>query len=138
MENLSKDIKYALRMLRRNPGFASVAIFILALGIGTMTSLFSFLNGILLRPLPYEHSENLVRAYGIWENGNREGVSSPDFWDYRHLNTVFESTAAATKYTPYYSLTGFVHPEQLVGRGVSSGYLYTLGVRRTPPIVSCA
>lgn len=129
MENVLKDIRYTFRILGRAPRFAVVAILTLALGIGAITTIFSLVSKVLLEPLPYKKSDRLVRVFGAWDKGEKEGISPNDFWDYRDQNQVFESTAAATTFTPFYTLTGLSHPVQLVGRRVTSNYLHTLGLR---------
>jgi putative ABC transport system permease protein len=129
MENALRDVRYAFRVLGKAPRFATVAILTLALGVGAITTIFSLVNKVLLEPLPYRQSNRLVRMFGAWDKGQKEGVSPNDFWDYRDQNKVFESTAAATTFTPFYTLTGVAHPVQLVGRKVTSNYLHTLGLK---------
>ena len=129
MENALRDLVYAVRILVKAPRFAAVAILTLALGIGSITTIFSLVSKILLEPLPYRQSDRLVRVFGAWDKGDKEGVSPNDFWDYREQNRVFESGAAATIFTPFYNLTGVGQPVQLVGRRVTSNYLHTLGLK---------
>src|SRR6184192_3129557 len=101
MENALRDLVYAVRILVKAPRFAAVAILTLALGIGSITTIFSLVSKILLEPLPYRQSDRLVRVFGAWDKGDKEGVSPNDFWDYREQNRVFESGAAATIFTPF-------------------------------------
>ncbi|MCZ6915693.1 MAG: ABC transporter permease, partial [Gemmatimonadetes bacterium] len=89
------DLLFAARGLRKNPGFAAVAIATLAIGIGTNTAMFSVVRSVLLVPLPFENAGDLVR---IWERRPAQGrernvVSYPDFIDWRNQNTVFEAMA---------------------------------------------
>ncbi len=91
METLWNDLRYGWRMLRRNPGFAAVAVFTLALGIGANAAIFSIVNGVLLRPLPFPESDRIVN---VWESdANRNvihGTASPaEFLDWRDMNHVF-------------------------------------------------
>ena len=69
MENLLQDLKFSLRTLRKNPGFAAIAILTLALGIGANSAIFSLIDGIILRPLPYPHAEQLVSVTGTYPRG---------------------------------------------------------------------
>ena len=90
------DLLFALRALRKKPGFALVAVLTLALGIGANTAIFSVVNGVLLRPLPYPEPERLV---AIWQNDLAHGVlkntvSVPNFLDWKAENGVFEAVAA--------------------------------------------
>jgi len=89
------DLKFAFRQLLKNPGFTVVAVLTLALGIGANTAIFSFVNAILLRPLPYKEPERLVM---VWENnfGNGSPISSvgpPMLGEWRRHSTVFEGLA---------------------------------------------
>jgi len=91
-----QDARFAIRTFRKQPGFTVSVLAILALGIGSATSIFSIVNGVLLTALPYRAPEKLVRVFGVWEHGSREGISPPDFMDFRQRNTSFESMAGAS------------------------------------------
>ncbi|HXG64194.1 MAG TPA: ABC transporter permease [Blastocatellia bacterium] len=96
METLSQDLRYGVRMLLKNPGFTAAALLALTLGIGANTAIFSVVNAVLLRPLPFEESERLVL---VWEKrmalGRVRNVASfPDYYDWKAQNTVFEDMAA--------------------------------------------
>jgi putative ABC transport system permease protein len=130
MRTLWRDLRYGVRMLLRRPGFTTVAVLTLALGIGANTTIFSFVNGILLRPLPYAEPERLAL---IEENALKRGVTSmgvsfPNFLDWRERNQVFEDVA--TYQTGNFSLTGAGEPEQFRGARISAGLLEIL---RVPP-----
>ncbi len=107
LENLFQDVRFALRMLIKNPGFTAVAVLTLALGIGANTAMFSVIEAVLLRPLPYSNATQLVRVASTWE---RDGVttayssSAPDFFDWRDQNRSFSSMFAY--YIGDYALTG--------------------------------
>src|SRR5271163_273793 len=97
MGTLWQDLRYGARTLRRNPGFAVVAILTLAIGIGANVVIFSFVNGILLKPLPFPDSRRVVT---IWEtdanrNINRGMASAAEFLDWRDMNHVFQELSAS-------------------------------------------
>lgn len=130
-ENAMKDLRYAVRALRRNPGFTTVAILTLALGIGANTALFSVVNGVLLRPLPYAEPERLVSIRNTWE-GNDDllaaiaSISPAEYFDYRDRLKAFESFGVYT--TAIYSLTGDGEPERLSAAAMTSDVFRVLGV----------
>jgi predicted permease len=129
LETLRQDIRFGIRTFRRRPGFTFCVLAILAAGVGSTTVVFSIVNGVLLTALPYRTPENLVRIFGTWERGSREGVSPPDFVDYRERNTSFESVAAASNSTPLLNLKAVGDPEQVRSRNVTAGFFSTLGIQ---------
>src|SRR5438094_4246094 len=91
------DLKFAVRQLLKNSGFTAVAVLTLALGIGANTAIFSVINGVLLKPLPYPEPERLVT---LWERSPQRGVeqervSGPNYLDWREQNTVLSELAAS-------------------------------------------
>src|SRR5688572_12623073 len=94
IESLRQDFRYGARMLFKKPGFAFIAIATLALGIGANTAIFSVVNAVLLRPLPYGEPERLVWGWGNFPLSNRAAVSPPDFLDYRNQNQVCSQLSA--------------------------------------------
>ena len=129
MDSLLQDIRYATRTLLRSPGFALVVALTLALGIGANTAIFSVVNGILLRPLPYRDPERLVavwldhRALGREEP---EWFAPPDFFDWREQNRTFEGMAAMQGWGA--ALTGSGEPVRALGWAVSHDFFRVLGV----------
>ena len=129
IENTVRDVTYSLRVLLKSYGFTIVVILTLALGIGANTAIFSFANGILLRPLPYPQSDHLVV---LDETALKRGVDSmsvsyPNFLDWREQNTVFEDIA--TYYgTSRFSLTGEGEPLQIRGTRINQGLFEILRV----------
>lgn len=122
------DLRYALRMQLKNPGFTIVAIIALALGIGANTAIFSVVNTVLLRPLPYKDPERLVM---VWEDASKSGYprdtpAAANFVDWRDQNQVFEGMAAIADES--FNLTGAGDPERLEGRTVSANLFPLLGV----------
>jgi predicted permease len=128
LEQLQQDIRLGLRQLRKNPGFAAVAILTLALGIGANTAIFSVINSVLLRPLPYHDPENLVM---VWESNSQHinshnTVSPPNFLDWQSRNTVFSSMSFI--FDERDNLTGNGDPEEIVVQNVSTNFFSLLGV----------
>src|SRR5689334_4175558 len=128
MSTLLQDLRYGARMLWKKPGFTVVAIVTLALGIGANTTIFSFVNGILLRSLPYPQPDRLVV---LDETALKRGIPSmdvsyPNFLDWREQNRVFEDIAAYDGSSR--ALTGVGEPEQLRGAAVSHGLFEILRV----------
>ncbi|MGA3323126.1 MAG: ABC transporter permease [Terriglobia bacterium] len=123
MNTLFQDLKYGLRMLAKNPGFTTVAILTLALGIGANTAIFSVVNGVLLRALPYKDAGRLVfvAATNRSENINSDVTSYPDFADWRAQNHVFSGLAAYRSQA--YDLFGGGQPEQIRGVRVTEDLL---------------
>jgi len=124
------DLRFALRMLRKNPGFTAVAVLTLALGIGANTAIFSIVNTVLLRPLPYKDADRLVVA---WEQNPERGwyqnpISAANFLDWKKQNHVFTQMAAADLVGSF-NLTGTDRPEEIAGQQVTSNLFSLLGVR---------
>ncbi len=122
------DLRYAIRLQRKNPGFTIVAVIALALGIGANTAIFSVVNTVLLRPLPYKDPERLVM---VWEEATKAGYpqdtpAAANFVDWRDQNQVFEGMAAMD--VTSFNLTGSGDPERLEGRRVSTNFFPLLGV----------
>ena len=124
---MSEDIRYALRMLRKNPGFTLVALVTLALGIGANTAIFSVVNGVVLQPLDYAEPERIVRVQTSWAGEPDAGISPAEYYDYRDRVEVFSSLGVYAFSFP--SITGGDRPERLRGAFVSSGLLPALGAQ---------
>lgn len=125
LETLLQDLRYALRMLRNSPGFTTVAVLTLALGIGATTAIFSAVDPILFEPLPYPHSERIMMVWGIFQ-GARSQVT---FFNYRELlkrNHSFDALAIFEPWQP--TLLGSAEPDRLSGQSVSFGYFRALGI----------
>lgn len=127
LTNLVRDIRYGFRSLLKTPGSTFLTLVILALGIGANTATFSVVNAVLLRPLPYEKPEQLVRLSEQNPQLTPTAVSYPNFLDWREQNRVF-SQMAAFKYLSF-TVTGEGIPEQLDGQVVSSDFFSTLGIQ---------
>lgn len=128
VEEFFMDIRYGLRMLRKNPGFTAAAVIILALGIGANAALFSVVNGVLLRPLPYPHPEELVMLRESKPNFATGSISYPNFLDWQRDNTTFASMAMM-RGNRTFIVTGLGDAEQVDGTYVSSGFFEQLGVK---------
>jgi putative ABC transport system permease protein len=125
MSALRHDLKYALRTLRASPGFAAMAIVTIALAIGANTAMFSFLNGVLLRPLPYPNPERVMLVLEKRPDGGSNGISTLNYLDWAEQNTVFEFLAAQTGWNA--TLTGGDEPVRLAGGRVSVHYFDITG-----------
>jgi putative ABC transport system permease protein len=126
IETLFQDLRYSIRMLRRNPGFTFVAALTLALGIGANTAIFSVVNAVLLRPLPYHDPDRLVTASPYRRATDGYTILSPNFLNWRAQSQSFEQMAAYTTATS--DLTGGGEPERLTAGLVSAELFSTLGV----------
>jgi len=126
---LLQDLRYGMRTLRKSPGFATVAVLTLAIGIGANTAIFSFVNGVLLKPLPYGEPERIVRVLEKPPGGGRNGISTLNYLDWQKDNTVFEYMAAQTGGSV--TLTGVTEPVQLRGSRVSPHYFDIFGIQAT-------
>ncbi|MCI0485131.1 MAG: ABC transporter permease [Blastocatellia bacterium] len=126
METFLQDLRYGIRMLMKKPGFAAVAVVTLALGIGCNTAIFSVINALLLKPLPYESPERLVRISADLEARDVKdaGVSFPELFDYQERAGVFEGVAGL--YSINANLTGVSEPERIEGLFVSANYFSIL------------
>lgn len=126
MESLLHDLRFGLRMMLRSPGFTFIALLTLTLGIGANTAIFSVVNTVLLRPLPYHDPNRLVVLWESQEQVGQESPSLPDFVDWRERNQSFEQMAIARRDNA--NLTGTGEPERLLVRQVTSNFFSTLGV----------
>jgi predicted permease len=121
------DVRYGLRMLRKNPGFTLVAVLTLALGIGATTAIFSVVNGVLLRPLPYPDSDRLMILHETEPKFDVMSVAYPNFEDWRAGNRSFDQLAAF-RFSDF-NLTGSGEPERVWGRLVSASFFSILGAK---------
>ena len=130
LEQLLQDLRYGARVLRKSPGFTAVAVLTLALGIGANTTIFSLVNGILLRKPPVHDPDRVIIVSNKWAgNGgewDRLPVSAPDFLDWRTQATAFSGMVAGN--FADYTISGGTIPERVSGGRVSSNFFQTLGV----------
>jgi putative ABC transport system permease protein len=126
METLLQDIRYGLRMLTRSPGFTAISLLMLALGIGANTAMFSIVDAVLLRPLPYEHPERLVRVWQRLPDGNFNLFSTPDFNAWKAQTLAFDKFGAHV--LADFSLTGSGEAERVQGARVSAEFFPLVGI----------
>ena len=128
LETLGQNLRYALRMLRRSPGFTLVAVLTLALGIGANVAIFTVVHAVLLQPLPFPHPEQLVRVYDDIRSSNTHnvGMSVPELWDLRDHSGVFQDISVI--FPANANITGAEHPQRIEFLGTNANYFTMLGV----------
>src|SRR6266545_2640004 len=122
MQTLLQDLRYGARMLLKKPGFTLIAVLTLALGVGANTAIFSVINSLMLRPLPFREPDKLFQ---VWESNvklgyNETDASYPNFADWRDQNQVFEQIAIYSGGT--YNLAGAAEPERIEGAIVAPAF----------------
>ncbi|HKV26845.1 MAG TPA: ABC transporter permease [Candidatus Acidoferrales bacterium] len=129
MTGLLHDLRYAIRMLLKNPGFTATVVLTLALGIGANTAIFSVVDGVLLRPLPFDSPDRLVHLTGKFAMSDQAGISPPDYLDYRSANRTFEQMAVLSYEAGAANLSGNGRPEQVMNVIASWNLFDALGIR---------
>jgi putative ABC transport system permease protein len=127
VESFFQDVRFGFRMLRKSPGFTTVAVLTLALGIGVNTAIFSVVNGVLLNPLPYPEPNRLVAVDASKTNFSRGSISYPNFLDWHRMNQCF-SFFAVSRATGYL-LTGEGDPAELSAAAITSDFFPMLGIK---------
>jgi len=126
MTGFAHDVRYALRQLRKSPGFTAVTVLTLALGIGANTAIFSVVNGVLLNPLPFHNASRIVSMFEETQNFAQGSISYPNFLDWQGDNRSFEAMAAYRATDG--SITGVAQPENVRAQRVSANFFPILGV----------
>ncbi len=127
MENLWQDLRYGVRGLWKRPGFTLVAIITLALGIGANTAIFSVVNAVVLRPLPYAEPDRLVNLWETMPGADRRAVAPGNFEDWRTQNTSFQELAAM--FYANFNLTSDGTPDRIDGATITSSLMNVLGAK---------
>ena len=128
MRTLFQDLKFGLRMLAKNPGFTTVAVLTLALGIGANTAIFSVVNAVLLRPLPYRDPGRLVALWETYQKFPKVWASAPNLYDWRNQSHVFEQIAAY-RVRKGFNLAGQGEPQWIQGTFATANLFPMLGVK---------
>lgn len=128
MTGLSQDIRYAIRQLRKSPGFTATVLLILALGIGANSAIFSVVNGLLLNPYPFPEADRLVWVDARHVSGRNSSTGYRDFLDWREQNTVF-SDMAIVPFTGTFTWTGQGEPQRIEGGQTTANFLRILGAQ---------
>jgi len=126
MDTLLQDLRFGLRLLLRQPAFTLLVVLTLALGIGANTAIFSVVNGVLLRPLPFPWPERLVMVWGHHADIGQETASLPDYLDWREGAPALEHLEAGS--STFFNLTGQGEPERIVGARTTAGFFQALRV----------
>jgi putative ABC transport system permease protein len=121
VDQLWQDLKYSLRTLRKNPGFTAVAVLTLALGIGANTAIFSVVDGILLRALPYKNSGELVKVWGKMDKLDipRNWISEPEYWDLKDTYRSFSGLGAFSSIGGANLISSSGEPVRVAARGTT-------------------
>src|SRR5450759_263999 len=131
MDSVLRDLSYSLRSLARSPGFTAVVIAVLALGIGANTAIFTVIDSVLLRPLPFHDPGRLVKIWGRFTGigipDDRNWISAPEFKDFERLNRSFSHIAAM--YGASFNLSAGAKPERVDGAAVSTSLFPMPGVK---------
>lgn len=125
MDTFWQDLRYGWRMLAKRPGFTAIALLTLALGIGANTAIFSVINGVLLRPLPFRDPQNVVFLYQ-WMLSDETAVSPVDYTELTTQSGIFQNAAAIAEQN--YNITGKGDPQRLQGAAVTCDYFQVFGV----------
>ena len=126
-ESLAADGRYALRQLRKSPGFTALAIVTLALGIGATTAIFSVVYGVLLQPLPYPDPDRIVAVFEVTSKGRPSRLADPNFDDFRDQSRSFQAIAKYSRLEA--SVAGASEPTRTRVAYVSPAFLRVLGVQ---------
>jgi putative ABC transport system permease protein len=126
VETLFQDIRFALRVLRKNPGFTLVAVLVLAIGIGASTAIFSVVDTVLLRPLPYPHADRLVFVENVFQQAGHTPMTYENFQFWRDQHQLFDQVM--TYFSSVGAMTGLEEPEEVSIVRISANLLPTLGV----------
>jgi len=129
VETFLQDLRYAFRMLNKSPGFTIVAVLTLALGIGANTAIFSVVNGVLLKPLPYRQPDRLVSLFLHGRGLDRGVMGTADFLALNQRQKAFEQVAAFSPSSIGFTLTGFGSPQMIPGTSVTSDFFSVLGAQ---------
>src|SRR5499426_3599052 len=128
-DEMFQDVRFGLRMLLKHKSFTAIAILTLSLGVGANTVIFSIVNAVLLRPLPFAEPERLAWFGGWMGNDKEQGVTPADFLDYREQCQSFTQLAASVSDGIPMNLSGIGEPERLKGGYVTANYLDVFGVK---------
>jgi len=127
ISDLKRDFSFAVRVLAKTPGFAAIAVLVLAVGIGVNTAVFSVINAVLLKPLTYPNPQELVSLTNTSPQGSFPGASIPKFSLWRRQTSIFQQVAAYDFGGAGLNITGSDHPQQVQGVHVSADYFAMLG-----------